>query len=158
MDALRRELSRYKMELSNRDQNFNRVFSDHQPVVVDPRAGKVGVTMAPATIFPREHGSNFVSQRASAKGPLSRERTLFSINHSLEDDSVHVSKRDREGIPFNVSSHFSFFPVASLSSNQLSSTSQYGFLFSEQKYSTVSTTTPSKRRATNDAFCCMTLT
>jgi hypothetical protein len=32
------------MELSNRDSNFNRVFSTQQPLTVDPRAGKIGMS------------------------------------------------------------------------------------------------------------------
>lgn len=44
LEKLRREVQRYRMELSNRDNNFNRVFSTQQPLTVDPRAGKIGVS------------------------------------------------------------------------------------------------------------------
>ncbi|KAK3097333.1 hypothetical protein FSP39_008767 [Pinctada imbricata] len=44
VEKLRREVQRYRMELSNRDNNFNRMFSDAgQQLVVDPRAGKIGI-------------------------------------------------------------------------------------------------------------------
>ena len=35
VEQLRRELLRYKMELSNREHNFNRVFSEKQPINTD---------------------------------------------------------------------------------------------------------------------------
>lgn len=38
LDKLRNEVARYKMELSNRENNFNRVFSDVQPVLLDRRS------------------------------------------------------------------------------------------------------------------------
>lgn len=44
VEKLRKEVQRYRMELSNRDGNFNRMFSNSQPMVVDPRAGKIGVS------------------------------------------------------------------------------------------------------------------
>ncbi|VDI43120.1 Hypothetical predicted protein [Mytilus galloprovincialis] len=44
LEKLRREVQRYRMELSNRDNNFNRVFSTQQPLTVDPRAGKIGMS------------------------------------------------------------------------------------------------------------------
>ncbi|CAC5394987.1 unnamed protein product [Mytilus coruscus] len=44
LEKLRREVQRYRMELSNRDSNFNRVFSTQQPLTVDPRAGKIGMS------------------------------------------------------------------------------------------------------------------
>ncbi|XP_021348442.1 protein FAM184A-like isoform X2 [Mizuhopecten yessoensis] len=44
LEKLRKEVQRYRMEISNRDGNFNRMFSNSQPMVVDPRAGKIGVS------------------------------------------------------------------------------------------------------------------
>lgn len=44
VEKLRREVQRYRMELSNRDNNFNRMFTDGQQLMVDPRAGKIAIT------------------------------------------------------------------------------------------------------------------
>ncbi|KAL4227710.1 hypothetical protein ACF0H5_013145 [Mactra antiquata] len=43
LEKLRAEVRRYRLELQNRDNNFNRVFTEHQPLIVDPRAGMIGV-------------------------------------------------------------------------------------------------------------------
>ena len=40
LERLRREVQRYRLELSNRELSFNRMFTDHQPVVVDGRGRK----------------------------------------------------------------------------------------------------------------------
>lgn len=43
LERLRAEVRRYRLELQNRDANFNRVFTEQQPLIVDPRAGMIGV-------------------------------------------------------------------------------------------------------------------
>ncbi|XP_046580217.1 protein FAM184A-like [Haliotis rubra] len=47
LERLRREIQRYRLELSNRDSNFNRVFTTQQPVIVDPRSAKSGAVQSP---------------------------------------------------------------------------------------------------------------
>lgn len=42
IERLRREVQKYRLEISNRDANFNRMFTEKQRVHVDPRAGKIG--------------------------------------------------------------------------------------------------------------------
>ncbi|XP_022110271.1 protein FAM184A-like [Acanthaster planci] len=42
LERLRREVRMYRMELSNREGNFNRMFTDSLPVRIDQRAGVVG--------------------------------------------------------------------------------------------------------------------
>ncbi|XP_038067814.1 protein FAM184A-like isoform X2 [Patiria miniata] len=44
LERLRREVRMYRMELSNREGNFNRMFTDSSPVRVDHRAGGLAVT------------------------------------------------------------------------------------------------------------------
>lgn len=44
LEKLRAEVRRYRLELQNRDANFNRVFTEQQPLIVDPRAGMIGVS------------------------------------------------------------------------------------------------------------------
>ncbi|CAL1544476.1 unnamed protein product [Lymnaea stagnalis] len=41
LDRLRQEVQRYRLELSNRDNNFNRVFSEKQPVLVTQKGTSV---------------------------------------------------------------------------------------------------------------------
>ncbi|XP_060564734.1 cytoskeletal protein Sojo-like [Ruditapes philippinarum] len=43
LEKLRAEVRRYRLELQNRDNNFNRVFTEHQPLIIDPKAGMIGV-------------------------------------------------------------------------------------------------------------------
>lgn len=43
LEKLRAEVRRYRLELQNRDNNFNRVFTEQNPVIIDPRAGMIGV-------------------------------------------------------------------------------------------------------------------
>ena len=37
---LKREIQRYRLELSNRESNFNRVFAGQKPVLVETKGGK----------------------------------------------------------------------------------------------------------------------
>ncbi|XP_068740371.1 uncharacterized protein MCAP_0864-like [Montipora capricornis] len=41
LERLRREVQRYRLELSNRESSFNRMFTDHQPVIVDGKTRKI---------------------------------------------------------------------------------------------------------------------
>ena len=40
MTKLKKEVEKYRMELRNREGNFNRMFTEKQPIFVDKRAGK----------------------------------------------------------------------------------------------------------------------
>lgn len=40
LERLRREVQRYRLELSNREMSFNRMFTDHKPVIVDAKGRK----------------------------------------------------------------------------------------------------------------------
>lgn len=42
LEKLRAEVRRYRLELHNRDNNFNRMFTE-QPMIVDPKAGMIAV-------------------------------------------------------------------------------------------------------------------
>ncbi len=46
IEKLRAQVHRYRMELSNREGNFNRMFVDQRPVVVDRRAGRMSKVSA----------------------------------------------------------------------------------------------------------------
>lgn len=43
LEKLRAEIRRYRLELFNRDYNFNRMFTEQKPMIVDPKAGRIGV-------------------------------------------------------------------------------------------------------------------
>ncbi|VDI43118.1 Hypothetical predicted protein [Mytilus galloprovincialis] len=66
LEKLRREVQRYRMELSNRDNNFNRVFSTQQPLTVDPRAGKIGMSSQQVIASHRNDSKRPSSSRASS--------------------------------------------------------------------------------------------
>ncbi|KXJ28906.1 CAP-Gly domain-containing linker protein 1 [Exaiptasia diaphana] len=42
LERLRREVQRYRLEISNRESNFNRVFAEQKPVLTDGRSKKSG--------------------------------------------------------------------------------------------------------------------
>jgi hypothetical protein len=71
------------MELSNRDSNFNRVFSTQQPLTVDPRAGKIGMS-----------SQQVIASHKSNEPLLSKEKS-FSY--------AFVQSIDEVGIIFNSS-------------------------------------------------------
>ncbi|XP_078616920.1 uncharacterized protein LOC144885108 [Branchiostoma floridae x Branchiostoma japonicum] len=50
VDRLRDEVERYRLELINREGNFNRTFSEFQPVYVDPRSASRLRSDSPATL------------------------------------------------------------------------------------------------------------
>ncbi|KAL5004231.1 hypothetical protein ScPMuIL_017687 [Solemya velum] len=82
LERLRRENQRYRLELTNRDSNFNRMFADQQPVVVDPRAGKIGI-----------HQHHVIQSARIEPVPMSpRERSFsYAFVHSYEESKRTTS-------------------------------------------------------------------
>ncbi|PFX34910.1 putative leucine-rich repeat-containing protein DDB_G0290503 [Stylophora pistillata] len=56
LERLRREVQRYRLELSNREMSFNRMFTDHKPVIVDPNRRKTSSNLAHDNSFPNLSG------------------------------------------------------------------------------------------------------
>jgi len=56
LERLRREVQRYRLELCNRESSFNRMFTEHQPVIVDGKARKTSSAVVPDTSFPNLSG------------------------------------------------------------------------------------------------------
>ncbi|XP_078367655.1 uncharacterized protein LOC144651576 [Oculina patagonica] len=56
LERLRREVQRYRLELTNRESNFNRMFTDHQPVVVEGKGRKPSSGLVPDNSFPNLSG------------------------------------------------------------------------------------------------------
>lgn len=56
LERLRREVQRYRLELSNREMSFNRMFTDHKPVIVDPNKRKTSSNLAHDNSFPNLSG------------------------------------------------------------------------------------------------------
>jgi len=56
LERLRREVQRYRLELSNRESNFNRMFTDHHPVIVEGKGRKSSSAMVPDNSFPNLSG------------------------------------------------------------------------------------------------------
>ena len=50
-------MQRYRLELSNRESSFNRMFTDHHPVIVDgkPRKTSSGLMTDSVSSFTKEH-------------------------------------------------------------------------------------------------------
>ncbi|XP_048736347.1 protein FAM184A-like isoform X2 [Ostrea edulis] len=91
VEKLRREVQRYRMELSNRDNNFNRMFTDGQQLMVDPRAGKIAITQQQVLA---------AGPTQSKSDPLltNREKSFSyafvqSLDESVSTDGVRVAKR-----------------------------------------------------------------
>jgi hypothetical protein len=71
------------MELSNRDSNFNRVFTEFQPVVVDSRAGKIATQQQQLM-----SNSHFNSPTPSHR-QFGREKTFaYANSHSYDDEPL----------------------------------------------------------------------
>ncbi|XP_050403877.1 protein FAM184A [Patella vulgata] len=74
LERLRKEVRKYKLELSNRDWNFNRMFTEKQPIFVDHRASK------PAQQPPRAPSpANCSAPVHPSSAPFQRERSFSQI-------------------------------------------------------------------------------
>ncbi|WAR00870.1 F184A-like protein [Mya arenaria] len=83
LDRLRAEVRRYRLELQNRDANFNRVFTDQHPLIVDPRAGMIGVNSS-QVLSSRQ--STPATTTVSALAVQGRERTFsYDIVQGFEE-------------------------------------------------------------------------
>lgn len=56
LERLRREVQRYRLELSNREMSFNRMFTDHKPVIVDAKGRKTSSNLVHDNSFPNLSG------------------------------------------------------------------------------------------------------
>lgn len=88
IEHLRREVHKYRMELSNRDLNFNRMFTDKQPIVIDPRAGKIGVNQIQAV--------NPHHRVPSTPPKTSREKSFSLASGQVYDRDVSTLKPHTE--------------------------------------------------------------
>ncbi|KAL3866083.1 hypothetical protein ACJMK2_043421 [Sinanodonta woodiana] len=90
LEKLRREVQRYRLELSNRDNNFNRMFTDHQPLIVDSKAGKIGMSQAQAMT-----SSGPMSAFSIPASPIStREKTFsYAVLQSFDESPKRSSSR-----------------------------------------------------------------
>lgn len=86
LERLRRELQKYRLELTNRDFNFNRMFTDKQPVLLDQR---VGQPRKKSSALSLSNGSGFIPHLVSPQGDLQshflpqtfhKDRTLVKSN------------------------------------------------------------------------------
>lgn len=69
------------MEISNRDGNFNRMFSSSQPMVVDPRAGKIGVGQSQVL------SANSTSYTETIGLPVREKSFSYAFVQSIDDVS-----------------------------------------------------------------------
>ncbi|KAK3601054.1 hypothetical protein CHS0354_029280 [Potamilus streckersoni] len=81
LEKLRREVQRYRLELSNRDNNFNRMFTDHQPLIVDSKAGKIGMSQTQVMT-----SSSPMSAFSIPASPNAREKTFsYAVLQSFDE-------------------------------------------------------------------------
>ena len=66
VERLRREIQRYRLELSNRDNNFNRMFTEKQPMLVNQKHQKQAPSGA---IYAFNHGNSKTSLTNGHVGP-----------------------------------------------------------------------------------------
>ncbi|GFO42044.1 protein fam184a-like [Plakobranchus ocellatus] len=67
VERLRREIQRYRLELSNRDNNFNRMFTEKQPMLVNQKSQKQGPSGA---IYAFNHANSGPNKIGSANGHI----------------------------------------------------------------------------------------
>lgn len=77
LERLRREVQRYRLELSNREMSFNRMFTDHKPVIVDPNRRKASSNLAHDNSFP------------NLSGVQGRKRTGIQQLPALGEQRIH---------------------------------------------------------------------
>lgn len=71
------------MELSNRDSNFNRVFSTQQPLTVDPRAGKIGMS-----------SQQVIASHKSNEPLLSKEKSFsYAFVQSIDEVGIILTQK-----------------------------------------------------------------
>lgn len=103
IERLKQEIQRYRMELSNRETNYNRRFSDMQPIIVNrrPVSGRTSVvtnghSLKNAELFNGEHGGllqsgAYVGQERAVTGRDLREVSHKSYSDDLVNSSASVS-------------------------------------------------------------------
>lgn len=82
LERLRREVQRYRLELSNRESSFNRMFTDHQPVIVDGKARKTS-GLVPDTSFPNLSGARKRNPHLPALGEQRISNSAHPEFHGL---------------------------------------------------------------------------
>ena len=70
LERLRREVRKYRMELSNREGNFNRMFTDSVPVRVDQRLGGKALARTKSDASMR---AQMVSERTSSWADFTKQ-------------------------------------------------------------------------------------
>ncbi|XP_070542272.1 uncharacterized protein PF3D7_1120000-like isoform X2 [Ptychodera flava] len=86
IERLKREIRWYRMELSNREGNFNRVFAENRPVRIDSRAGGLGH-------FTREKTLVACDDMGSSMGMAGRDVSrlpVLGMDHSRRPTNVNV--------------------------------------------------------------------
>lgn len=78
LDRLRKEVQRYRLELSNRESSFNRMFTDHQPVIVEGKTKKISGLLQ-NTSFPNLSGVN--ARKRSPHLPALGEQRISNSAH-----------------------------------------------------------------------------
>lgn len=97
LERLRREIQRYRLELSNREGNFNRMFTEKQPIFVDKAGGAAGLRI----LASHSAGSlNATVNGASYMSLMKREKTMPHIPPSgsvtgFEEPPSHFGDRQR---------------------------------------------------------------
>lgn len=79
LERLRREVQRYRLEISNRESSFNRMFTDHQPVIVDGKGRKTSSGLVADSSFPNLSGVH--SRKRSPHLPALGEQRISNSAH-----------------------------------------------------------------------------
>ncbi|KAK7116707.1 protein FAM184A-like [Littorina saxatilis] len=95
LERLRREIHRYRLELSNRDANFNRMFTDKQPIHVDRSV--TGLKLQTSHSAGTMH--HVAANGANLFSALKREKTVVPPSGPVicfeEQASQHLADRQR---------------------------------------------------------------
>ncbi|XP_041362478.1 protein FAM184A-like [Gigantopelta aegis] len=98
LERLRREVQRYRLELSNRDLNFNRMFTNQQPIFVDQRTGRTKSTKSPLQVQQNGYHPStppYVSQSVDVlKGSTNKSLPQSKIVHA-QQTSIQMFAREK---------------------------------------------------------------
>ena len=92
LEKLRAEVRRYRLELYNRDNNFNRVFSE-RTLKIDPNAGLIGVS------------SSHLIRQSSPSAPTHTQISSLAVQGREKSFTYDIVQGFEESVSFSPANH-----------------------------------------------------